>query len=319
MEKPRLPSNEKKRLAALKSLNVLDTCAEERFDRITRMARKMFDVPIALVTLIDENRQWFKSCIGLDFSEGSRETSFCGHAILEQGIFVVPTASNDPRFFDNPMVIGEPYIEFYAGCPIIINGFQLGTLCILDNREREFDDDDRVALKDLTKTVEVEFSALQLASHDQLTGALNRRGFLSVARNILNLSNRNKFPVVLIYLDLNYFKDINDNFGHEVGDLVLESFADHLNHFFRDSDVVGRLGGDEFVVLLANTTIPLAEIVVKKLKLSVQIYFEDKKIAPGISFSSGIVAYEEVKHQTVEALLADTDKHMYHSKKENRK
>ncbi|WP_413693619.1 GAF domain-containing protein [Psychromonas sp. KJ10-2] len=177
MKNPDIPSNEKQRLAMLKSLEVLDTLAEERFDRITRLAKRLFDVPIALVTLIDENRQWFKSCIGLDINEWPRETSFCGHAILGDEILVIPAASKDLRFYDNPLVIDEPKVEFYAGCPLVINGYRLGTICIADHYAREFSKDDCDALKDLAKTVEFELSAVQLATQDDLTGLLNRRGF----------------------------------------------------------------------------------------------------------------------------------------------
>lgn len=311
---PDFPSNEQQRLLKLKSLNILDTNAEERFDRITRLAQKMFNVPIALVSLIDENRQWFKSCIGVGVNETSRETSFCGHTILDNKMMVIPAASEDVRFFDNPMVLGEPYVEFYAGCPIMINGYQLGTLCIADHKRRQFDEDDQAALKDLTRTVELELSALQLALHDQLTGVLNRRGFLSAATNVLNLSKRSKFPVTLIYLDLNNFKVINDNFGHQVGDNILECFAEHLSNFFRASDVIGRLGGDEFVVLLSNTTKQAMAKTMDKLQSSWQGYCQEKRIEINVSFASGVIGYDEAEHPTIEALLSDTDKNMYECK-----
>ena len=214
MKQADIPLNEKERIKTLKSLDVLDTLAEERFDRITRMAKRMFNVPIALVSLVDENRQWFKSCVGLVIQEASRDISFCGHAILDDDVFIISAASKDKRFVDNPMVIEEPHVEFYAGCPLIINGYRLGTLCIVDHIARSFDSEDIAALKDLATTVELELSAIQIATHDELTGILNRRGFLSIAQNTLSLSIRNNFPVTLAYLDLDKFKAINDNFGH---------------------------------------------------------------------------------------------------------
>lgn len=109
MQSPEVPDNERLRLDALRCLAVLDSPAEERFDRITRMARNMFDVPIALVSLVDENRQWFKSCCGLPVLETPRDISFCGHAILGEELFVVEDAAQDPRFSDNPLVTGDPH------------------------------------------------------------------------------------------------------------------------------------------------------------------------------------------------------------------
>jgi len=117
MKKAPLPVNEEQRLAALRALCILDTPPEERFDRITRLAKKLFEVPIALITLVDAERQWFKSCQGLRVRETPRDISFCGHAILSQEGLVVPDTLLDERFADNPMVLGEAGIRFYAGRP----------------------------------------------------------------------------------------------------------------------------------------------------------------------------------------------------------
>lgn len=111
MQKPPKPENEEARLAALRSLNILDSSPEERFDRLTRIAKRLFNVPIALVSLVDEGRQWFKSSQGLSASETSREISFCGHTILGDGVFLIPDATQDERFHDNPLVIGEPNVR----------------------------------------------------------------------------------------------------------------------------------------------------------------------------------------------------------------
>jgi GAF domain-containing protein len=133
MESPDIPSNEEHRLATLRSLGILDTSHEERFDRVTRMSKRLFDVPIALVSLVDESRQWFKSSAGLDTLETPRDIAFCGHAILDENIFHVPDATKDPRFADNPLVTGPPDIRFYAGRPLHApNGDRMGTLCIID-------------------------------------------------------------------------------------------------------------------------------------------------------------------------------------------
>ncbi|MDO8903217.1 GAF domain-containing protein [Hydrogenophaga sp.] len=135
-----LPRNEARRLDALRSLLILDTPPEERFDRISAFAAKEFDVPIALVSLVDRDRQWFKSNFGLEVCETPRDVSFCSHAILKPEPLVVPDALRDPRFADNPLVTGHPFIRFYAGAGLRLPyGQVVGTLCVLDRRPREFD------------------------------------------------------------------------------------------------------------------------------------------------------------------------------------
>jgi GAF domain-containing protein len=140
MQAPALPDNEAERLAALYALLILDTPPEQRFDKIVDFAAREFDVPIALISLIDRERQWFKASIGLDVCETGRDISFCGHAILARDIMVVPDALEDPRFADNPLVTGEPGIRFYAGAPLVLpSGAALGTLCLIDRRPRTLD------------------------------------------------------------------------------------------------------------------------------------------------------------------------------------
>lgn len=154
-----LPEDEAARLQALRDSGMLDTPAEERFDRITRLARRLFDVPIALVSLVDAERQWFKSRQGIDVPETPREVSFCAHAIHNDEVFMVADALTDPRFADNPAVTGEIRARFYAGRPIRLFGRRVGTLCLVDRRPRELRDDDVRALNDLATLVEEELAA----------------------------------------------------------------------------------------------------------------------------------------------------------------
>jgi len=154
-----MPKNEETRLAALKKLEILDTATEERFDRITRIASESFDVPIALVSLVDHDRQWFKSCIGLSVKETPRDMALCAHAILEDQLLIVPDTFLDPRFADNPLVTGKPHVRFYAGCPIKLpDGNLIGTLCLIDSRPRQLHGRKRNLLRDLGKLVEIELS-----------------------------------------------------------------------------------------------------------------------------------------------------------------
>ncbi len=163
MLEPPLPPDEQQRLTTLRSLHILDTPPEERFDRITRTAQRLFDVPIALISLIDINRQWFKSCQGLSVSETPRSLSFCGHAILADNPLIVSNALLDPRFADNPLVSGGPGIRFYAGQPLsAADGSRLGTLCIIDQRPRQLSDRDVLALRDLAAWAADELNAVEL-------------------------------------------------------------------------------------------------------------------------------------------------------------
>lgn len=171
MIEPTIPIDDDDRVAALHALQILDTATEERFDRLTRLAALVFGVPIALVSLVDTNRQWFKSCIGLDAPETERSISFCGHAINQRDIFVVQDALLDERFADNPMVTGEPFIRFYAGQPLTLpDGFRVGTFCLIDRVPRSFDDAQREILREFAAQTEAE-----LREHEQHRAMRDKR------------------------------------------------------------------------------------------------------------------------------------------------
>lgn len=155
-----IPHDDAQRLQALRELLILDTPPEERFDRIVAFAAHEFDVPIALVSLVDRNRQWFKSRFGLAACETARDISFCGHALLETETLLIPDALRDDRFADNPLVVGPPHIRFYAGAQLVLpSGHVVGTLCMIDTRPREFDPMDLAILGSLRDLVVQELVA----------------------------------------------------------------------------------------------------------------------------------------------------------------
>ena len=156
MKEPGIPANELERQQVLDALDIVYSPTEERFNRITRIAQRLFDTPIALISLVTEDKQWFKSCQGLTTSETSREISFCGHAIHHDDAFVIPNAAHDPDFRGNPLVTGEPNIRFYAGQPLLIDGQRIGTLCVIDKKPRHLKPKDYDSLKSLANWVESE-------------------------------------------------------------------------------------------------------------------------------------------------------------------
>jgi GAF domain-containing protein len=176
-----VPRNEKKRLKILWQYDVLDTVPEELFDDLTELAARICEAPIAMISLVDENRQWFKSRLGVSVRETSRDISFCAHALLHNGLFIIPDATKDARFADNPLVTSEPRIRFYAGAPLITpDGYALGTLCVIDKVPRELRPDQKQALLILSRLVmtqlELRRHARELAAtrkaHGEATGEL---------------------------------------------------------------------------------------------------------------------------------------------------
>lgn len=182
-------TDEDLRLEALYRTHILDTPSEERFDRLTRLARQLFDVPIAMVTLVDRHRQWFKSCQGLSLSEIPRNVSFCAHAIAQNELLEVQDALTDARFAGNPLVAGDPHIRFYAGFPILsYDGYPIGTLCLIDRQPRHLTPRQRDALCDLAHCVEQEanhlvlyeaLADLQGAQQSQVSALSAWAGFMS--------------------------------------------------------------------------------------------------------------------------------------------
>ncbi len=163
MLKAPIPKNDDERVDSLRSLKILDTSHEERFDRIIRTTALLFNVPISMVSLVDANRQWFKSCVGMSVKETERDISFCGHAILNEEMLVIEDAHLDPRFADNPLVTGPPHVRFYAGQPLRgPKGHIIGTLCIVDRKPRRLNSEKQDALRNLAFWAETELNATQL-------------------------------------------------------------------------------------------------------------------------------------------------------------
>jgi diguanylate cyclase (GGDEF)-like protein len=314
MQIPALPQDEAKRITALRSLNILDTPPEERFDRLTRLARRMFAVPIATVTLIDTNRQWFKSSVGLPNRETHRDLAFCSYTILGDDVLLIEDTHIDERYRDHPLVIGEPHIRFYAGCPMRVHGHKVGSFCLIDHEPRGLSADDWQLLKDLAAMAENELLSEHLFSTDELTRLTNRRGLESFARQALAACKRMEKPATLVYFDLNDFKEINDDHGHAEGDRTLSTFANALESVFRESDVIARVGGDEFAVLQVGSALNSAGYAIERVRASIAAACGRDGRGYEINFSAGQIEFDPARHRSIEDLLTEADAAMYADK-----
>ena len=446
-----LPIDEKKRLEALKQYDILDTEPESIFENVVNLATYICNTPVAAISLVDEQRQWFKAVKGVDMKETPRDISFCSHAILQDEPLIIRNTLVDERFFDNPLVTGELGVRFYAGVPLVTSeGCNIGTLCVIDTIVRDIDEHQINAMQTLAQsimahldlslshkkikkymdelqlaatifesagesivltdhknniiTVNPAFSEItgysiqevvgknpkflssgrqnkifyktmwaslkqngrwsgelwnkrkdgveyaqwlsiqviynadgsvrmymaifsditdrkladeviwRQANYDHLTNLPNRKLFNELLENQLRLSKRSQALFALLYVDLDMFKQVNDNFGHEYGDLLLEKAAYRLCSAIRESDIVSRIGGDEFTIILTNIReISDVQKIVNNINESMKHPFELRDIVVNISASVGVAIYPD-HGENSEKLMRHSDKRMYESK-----
>lgn len=314
MKFPGLPHNEEERLQSLYQSNMLDLRSDEQFQRLTRVTKKLFQAPVVLISLLGRDRQWFLACEGVAERETPRDISFCAHAILQQGPFIVNDASLDDRFHDNPLVTASPYIRFYAGYPVHLpDGHAGGSLCIIDRKPREFSEADIEILKDMAFIVEDEFKLTDMAMKDSLTGLPNRRGFYRQAERCLAEAGKRHPGASLIFFDLDKFKSINNLWGHAEGDNVLKAFSALLLVPLGEGGIAARLSGDEFVVLLRNT--PDAVTYLTMLQDAVENHNRQADKPYDINYSYGVQHLDLAKPVSLEEMLAKSDSVMYSQKR----
>ncbi len=346
------------RLLKLDRLRLLDTLPEERFDRITRIARQTYDTDIALISLVDRNRQWFKSCQGISIRSTPRSHAFCDHAIRQNTAFVIEDASNDARFNCNPLVTGEPYIRFYAGVPLREpSGFKVGTLCIIDSSPRATKTQDLEALKDLAMLVEAEFQKscackcepdvpkIAARGHwlhhesaffrhifepvperldyaekfadtdDEYTPQyIDRPSMSLVLARELKSANLRRGRVSVCVLDLDFFREVNLHYGHEVGDRALREVGSRLRSLIGDTEFVASTGGDEFLLVLRdNKTDSVYDRILDSLKPPVT----QGSISLTLTGSLGVAVYPDAAADP-ETLLRHAEQAMCQAKEEGR-
>jgi diguanylate cyclase (GGDEF)-like protein len=342
-----LPQGDTERIKALADYAILDTLPEQAYDDITLLAGQLCSTPISLVSLVDSERQWFKSKVGLETVEMPRYIAFCAHAILNpEQLLIVTDARLDPRFAENPMVTSAPSIRFYVGAPLVTAaGHALGTLCVMDRVPRELTQQQLEALRALARQVvahlelrrtiaqlerqhelmrqarrELEQYQRQLRDlntqlHEQsftdgLTGIFNRRAFaLHLAKAVLDAASRHE-PLSLVMLDVDHFKAFNDDFGHFAGDQVLRLVAATVQASVRKNDVLARYGGEEFVVILPGVGAELAYEMAERLCAAVRKTDWQER---HVTVSAGIAALDD-ERSSGETLVAAADKALYEAK-----
>jgi diguanylate cyclase (GGDEF)-like protein len=310
---------EDERLAALHRYEVLDTEPEEAFDKITMLVKSILAMPMAVVSLVDRDRQWFKSRQGVAGSETPRNISFCTHTIQDTRPLIVTDARVDPRFSNSPLVVSEPHIRFYIGVPLRSrDGYNIGALCSMDTKVRHLSHEQVKLLENLASLVVDELELRVRASTDGLTGVMSRRSFSEQAVREIARSNRYGEPLSCALIDVDHFKTINDTYGHGVGDLALKSLAKICSVALRTCDYIGRIGGEEFAILLPNTDLPTALEVAERLRLAIEtsaIEVADTKIT--ITASIGVAGFDNLL-DSFEALLKSADIAMYAAKTQGR-
>lgn len=306
MIKPAIPCDETQRLQALRDLRLLDTPPEERFDRVTRLAKQLFSTSIAVVSLVDADRQWFKSRQGLDAEETARDISFCGHAILDDEIMVVNNAETDQRFCDNPLVCGDPGIRFYAGYPLKApDGSRVGTLCIIDDKPKEISEEQLQLLRELGRMVEEELVSATDSTIDPVTRLSNRNGFLVIANHLLSLCKRKGEPATLLLFHLQDLQTVEDDHGRYEGDTLALEFSILLTAAFRESDIVARNSLDTFAVLLADTDVDGAKEARRRFDEALEARNSDSSRRHKIRAQVHTVTYEGTQLSDADMLLRE--------------
>jgi len=281
------PADEATRQQALDELELLDTPAELYLDTLVRLARDLFQVDSALISLIDHDRQWFKARIGLSAAQTSRDVSFCGHAVAAGELLVVEDTLQSTCFSDNPLVSGAPFIRFYAGQPLFsANGQAIGTLCLLHSAPRTLSLQERAHMQDLATLAEGYLYLRSLSQQtqnlrqavsreqrkaliDPLTQLWNRAGLAQFFSSEESKARDQGKQLAVIYCDLDHFKEVNDQFGHAAGDQVLWQSARRMSGALRPDDLLVRQGGEEFVALVSVHDEAELQLIAERVRLAI--------------------------------------------------
>ncbi|HEY3268633.1 MAG TPA: sensor domain-containing diguanylate cyclase [Armatimonadota bacterium] len=344
------PANEKARLEALERLSILDTPPEQAYDDLVALAAFICDTPIAMVSLVDADRQWFKSKLGTSSDGTPRDIAFCAHGILEPDLLMVPDTAEDARFADNPLVTEDPGVRFYAGVPLVLrDGAAVGMLCAVDRRPRQMSEAQIQALRALGRQVVSQFDLRErnvrlvqeiaerhcveqalrerddrlrdanarlesLSITDGLTGLKNHRCFQETLAVEFQRARRYGSPLTLILADVDRFKEYNDAFGHPAGDKVLRQVSDMLRAGLRSVDLAARYRGEEFALILPGTPLAGAAEVAERLRAAIEA--GPWRLRP-VTASFGLAEANDANPTPV-ALIRSADAALYQAKHDGR-
>lgn len=304
------------RLAALDRYEILDTDPEREFDDIIGLVKGVFGVPMAAISLIAEDRQWFKAKTGLDAPETPRSVAFCHYTIEGMKPYAVADATRDPVFAANPLVTGVPHIRCYLGVPLTTpEGYNVGSLCILGHEPRAFSDAEGDMLAGFGRLVVSQLELRALARRDALTGALSRHAFEDALRAAS--AEPVAAPLSLLLFDIDHFKSVNDRFGHPTGDIVLRAVVRAINGELRSTDRLGRLGGEEFGILLTGTGHDAACTLAERVRRRVAGLALSPLQGRAVTLSCGVASWNAGR-ESIAGWIAAADTALYAAKRAGR-
>lgn len=323
------PKNEKERLKELESYNIIDSLPEKEYDDIALISAHICETPISTVALIDKTRKWHKSKVGINKEFLPRDFTICSHTIMDDKILVVDDTLLHQDFRHIGMVTKSPFVRFYAGVPLINSaGFALGTLCVVDIKPNKLNEFQISALKALARQIialmELRRSVTQLEEQkkelfalsqtDDLSNLFNRRALTSELSKELQRSRRYGGGFALMMLDIDYFKALNDKYGHGYGDKAIKQLGKLLKDKSRETDCCTRYGGDEFIILMPNTNTQQAIDVGNRICKDIN---ESGCALETLSASIGIVIVERFD-VCEKSILALADSCVYLAKEQGR-
>ena len=312
-------THEARRLEAVAALDVLDSPQDPAYDRLVRLVRATFGVEMAMISIIDAHRQWYKATVGFDVNELPVRETFCRRTMSRNGPLIVRNAATHPVFADNPYVTGEGGVRFYAGVPLKTrDGYAVGTICAVDSKPRSFSETDLEILKDLAAVAIDQLELRERALKDELTGVFSRRAFREAGEKQFARAKRDRQDFSVICFDLDHFKSINDIHGHAIGDKVLKQVAKTCQSRIREGDLLARPGGEEFAILIPGSNLDSARALAETLRLAVsklRFTIAEKKFT--ISASFGIAGLDDGVGD-LETLLVNADMALYQAKENGR-
>lgn len=278
------PPDEPERLKALQALRILDTAHEARFDRITRVARRVFDVPVVSIGFVDAERLWLKSVCGVSMREAGRDASICSWNILEPGPLIVPDLRQDPRWADFPTVATEPNLRFYAGVPLVsADGFRVGSFCLVDYKPRAFGDADRQLLADMAEWVQTEllaprgrsaqleviFGRTRFDAHpriEEVTRFWRREEIMRLFEDELDQARRERQPVGIMLVGVDRFAELSREVGQHRASFILSDVAQSIRFSVRPHDLLGSWGEGQILVVLSGCDLARTAVAGERIR-----------------------------------------------------